>query len=159
LTATRRNEAAHMSWDELTGSDWVLPAARYKTNIDTLLPLSAKAQALLKELPRIGPGRLVFTVSGKPISSLTYQKAAFDRASGITGWRIHDLRRTARTLMSRAGVESDHAERALGHVIGGVRKHYDVYEYRPEKLRAFEALAAQIERVVNPQPNVHALRG
>jgi hypothetical protein len=48
----------------------------------------------------------------------------------------------------------------LGHVIGGVRGIYDRHEYGREKLLAFEALAAQIERIVNPPAsNVTALRG
>jgi hypothetical protein len=63
---------------------------------------------------------------------------------------IHDLRRTARSLMSRAGVLSDHAERAIGHVIGGVRGIYDLHEFYSEKRAAFEALASQIDRIVNP---------
>jgi hypothetical protein len=46
----------------------------------------------------------------------------------------------------------------LGHVIGGVRGVYDRRGYFEEKRRAFEALAAQIERVLNPQPNVVPLR-
>ena len=37
--------------------------------------------------------------------------------------------------MSRAKVESDHAERCIGHVIGSVRETYDRYD-------AFEKLAA-----------------
>jgi integrase len=32
-------------------------------------------------------------------------------------WQLHDLRRTARSLMSRAGVRPDIAERVLGHAI------------------------------------------
>jgi hypothetical protein len=52
--------------------------------------------------------------------------------------------------MSRAGVHADHAERCLGHVIGGVRGVYDRHGYRDEKARAFEALAALIERIVQP---------
>jgi len=52
--------------------------------------------------------------------------------------------------MSKAGVSPDHAERCLGHVIGGVRGVYDRYEYNAEKVHAFEALAAQIERIVSP---------
>jgi hypothetical protein len=40
-------------------------------------------------------------------------------------WTLHDLRRTARSLMSGACIASDHAERCLGHVIGGVRGTYD----------------------------------
>ena len=60
-------------------------------------------------------------------------------------WTLHDLRRTARTLMNRAGVAEDHAERALGHVIGGVRGTYDRYEYLDEKRAAFEALAGLVD--------------
>ena len=76
----------------------------------------------------------------------------------MTGWTLHDLRRTARSLMSRAGIPSDHAERCLGHVIGGVRGVYDRHEFHAEKKRAYEALAAQIDRIVNPQDNVVPLR-
>ena len=45
---------------------------------------------------------------------------------------------------------TDHAERCLGHVIGGVRGTYDRHEYHAEKQRAYEALAAMLERIVNP---------
>jgi hypothetical protein len=46
----------------------------------------------------------------------------------------------------------------LGHVIGGIRGVYDRHSFREEKLQAFEALAALIERIVEPQPNVKPLR-
>jgi hypothetical protein len=71
----------------------------------------------------------------------------------VTGWTIHDLRRTARSLMSRAGVTADHAERAIGHAIRGIRSTYDRHEFYNEKKHAFEALAAQIERIINPSPS------
>ena len=60
--------------------------------------------------------------------------------------------------MSEAGVSADIAERCLGHAIGGIRKVYDLYEYRDEMQHAFEALAAQIERTVNPIDNVKMMR-
>jgi hypothetical protein len=53
-------------------------------------------------------------------------------------------------LLSRAGIDADIAERCLGHTIGGVRSVYYRHEYEQEKRRAFEALAAQIERILNP---------
>jgi hypothetical protein len=56
--------------------------------------------------------------------------------------------------MSRAKVPTDHAERALGHVMGGVRETYDRYEYLDEKREAFEALAALVDRILNPVANV-----
>ena len=146
LTATRRNEAIRMSWDEIDKHDWTIPAARYKTNTDTLIPLSRAAQAVLAEVPRIG--RFIFSHDGKrPITGFSRPKRRLDRESGVTGWTIHDLRRTARSLMSRAGVPADHAERCLGHVIGGVRGIYDRHEYRSERAAAFEALAKLIATI------------
>ncbi len=56
-----------------------------------------------------------------------------------------------RTLMTHAGVEPDHAERALGHVIPGVRGVYDRAGYRDEKRRAFEAVAARLNLILNPR--------
>jgi integrase len=65
------------------------------------------------------------------------------------------LRRTARSLLSRAGVNPDVAERCLGHAIPGVRGIYDRHRYIDEMRHAFEALAAEIERIVHtPEGNV-----
>jgi integrase len=155
LTAARRNEAADLGWDEIDGRNWTLPAARNKTQLDLVRPLSGAALAVLAAQPRIAGCRWAFTASGKrPLISFSALKRNFDVACGVTGWTLHDLRRTARSLMSRAGVASDHAERCLGHVIGGVRRIYARHEFYDEKARAFEALAAQIERIINPQENV-----
>ena len=102
----------------------------------------------------------VFTTDGKrAIGGFSKLKAAFDRRCGVTDLVLHDCRRTARSLMSRAGVDSDHAERCLGHVIGGVRGVYDQHKYLPEMQRAYDALAALIERIANPpKGNVTALK-
>jgi integrase len=155
LTATRRGEAARMSRAELAGSEWTIPAGRHKSKRDFLLSLS---DAALAEMPATEP--FVFSTDGgtTPLGGFSKAKRHFDKACGVTGWTIHDLRRMARSLMSRVGVDPDHAERALGHVVAGIRGVYDVHEYREEKARAFEALARQIERIVNPQPNVVALQ-
>ena len=152
LTATRRYEAGHMRWSELnTDRTWLIPAARYKTNLDHVVPLSALALSVLPERN----GEFVFSANGhNAIGGYDRHKRAIDEASGVTGWVIHDLRRTARSLLSRAGVASDHAERCLGHVIGGVRGVYDRHEYFDEKAKAFEALASQVQRIVDPQGNV-----
>jgi integrase len=158
LTSARRAEVSEMAWDELDGSDWTLPASRNKTKVDLLRPLSKEALALLPAEPT---GKFVFsTDDGKtPISGFSKFKRSFDKASGVTGWTLHDLRRSARSLMSRAGVSTDHAERCLGHTMSGVRGTYDRYEYHREKQQAYEALAALIERIVNPPAdNVRPIR-
>jgi integrase len=161
LTATRRNEAAEMRRSELAGGVWTILAARNKSKRDVVIPLSTAAQAILGSLPVIGDGRLVFTYNGRrPAGGFTKFKKRLDQASGVAGWRLHDLRRSARSLMSRAGVNSDIAERCLGHVIGGVRGVYDRHAYLDEKRLAFEKLAALLESIVDIQKkNVVPLRG
>ena len=120
LTAARRTEAAAMAWTEIDGGDWTLPASRNKTKVDLIRPLSKAALAVLNECRTGSP--FVFSIDGKaPISGYSALKEAFDKALPLPRWTLHDLRRTARSLMSRAGVPSDHAERCLGHVIGGIR--------------------------------------
>jgi integrase len=158
LTATRRNECADMHSDELDGDLWTIPAARYKTKLDHVVPMSEMARALIGK-----PKGFVFAVGARPFNDFTRAKIELDKVmAGIRGvplenWRLHDLRRTARSLMSRAAVPTDHAERALGHVMGGVRETYDRHEYLDEKRAAFEALASLVSRILNPTANVEEL--
>jgi integrase len=160
LSACRRNEAAQMPWNELDGDVWTLPAPRSKNNREQVLPLSPLALSILARLPRITGSKHVFTFDGKhAFANFSKSKASFDKECGVTGWTLHDLRRTARSLMSRAGVSADIAERCLGHTIGGVRGTYDRHAYFDEKKRGFEALASLVERIVNPPAdNVVELR-
>jgi len=95
-----------------------------------------------------------------PLVAFSRIKKQLDAKCGITGrWTFHDLRRTARTLMSRGRVNTDHAERVLGHIIGGVRGIYDRHEFHTEKGHALEALAHQIELIINPpKGNIRQLK-
>ena len=146
LTGARKSEAARMTWTELAGAEWTLPALRNKTKVDLVRPLSKAALAILPD--KMGDCEFVFTTDGKrPIGGFSQFKSKLDDATGITDWALHDLRRTARSLMSRAGVPSDHAERCLGHIMPGVRGVYDRHEYHREKAEAYEALASLIERI------------
>lgn len=165
LTAARRNEAADMTRAEIDGTDWILPGSRNKTKVDLVRPLSEAALAVLASQPQIDDCPYVFTTGKKNkeghlsgLSGFSKFKKDFDNTCGVKDWTLHDLRRSARSLMSRAGVPSDHAERALGHVIGGVRGVYDRHEFHVEKKKAFAALAAQIERIIHPADNVTPLR-
>jgi integrase len=69
-------------------------------------------------------------------------------------WVTHDLRRTAKTLMIRAGVRPDISERVLGHVISGVEGVYDRHSYLNEKRDALERLSAIVNSIVNPVSRV-----
>jgi integrase len=169
LTATRRTEASGMQRGEVVGNDWIIPQERYKAGLELVIPLSSAAKAVLAAVPKIGKGGLVFTTDGKrPIGGFSKFKRAFDAKvlaelrkqapeAELPRWTLHDLRRTARSLMSRAGVPSDYAECCLGHVLSGVRGTYDRHEYLAEKRRAFEALTSLIARIVSPADHVVAL--
>jgi integrase len=151
LTGARRTEASRMAPAELSEKAWTIPGARYKTKIDHVIPLTEAARGALDRLPKIAGAKFVFSGDGqRPFSGYSKAKAKFDKACGVTGWTLHDLRRTARSLMSRAGVNADIAERCLGHVISGVRGTYDRHAYFDEKKQAFEALAALLDRIIRP---------
>ncbi|MGY3547121.1 integrase [Bradyrhizobium sp. USDA 4469] len=167
LTAARRSEGARMTISELSNGDWTLPAARNKTKVDLIRPLSEETIRVLSVLSKISGCNFVFSTDGKsPIGGFSKFKKDFDKAitanlrkhdpeaKPLPNWTLHDLRRTARSLMSRAGVPTDHAEMCLGHVITGVRGTYDRYAYHPEKKAAYKALASQIDRIVHPKKNV-----
>lgn len=70
---------------------------------------------------------------------------------GIPHWTMQDLRRTARKLMTRARIRPDVAELALGHSIKGIQAVYDdLAEYQPMIDHAFEYVANEIEKIINP---------
>jgi hypothetical protein len=157
LTAARRTEAAKMPRSELQdGGVWLLPAARNKVKVALARPLSKAAIAVLPP----SAGKYVFSAGGAQISGGNFSlfKKRLDQASDVTGWRLHDLRRTARSLMGRAGVPTDHAEHCLGHVKGGIRGVYDTWAYQPEMREAYNKLAGLVARIVDPVDNVLPLR-
>jgi integrase len=152
---------------------WTIPAQRYKTKCANFVPLSKAALTLITAQPRIDGSKYVFSShAGTPFSAFSWNKAALDRAvlaamqkqangtevAPIPNWHLHDLRRTAKTLMARAGVRPDISERVLGHTIAGVEGTYDRHHYAGEKRDALEKLAEMIERILHPLPsNVQSL--
>ena len=122
-----------------------------------MLPLPSQVLSVIADQP---PGDIVFPSSvGTPFTGYDKPKKALDKAVAtanggepLPNWTLHDLRRTAKTLMARAGVRPDISERVLGHVIRGVEGVYDRHSYIDEKRDALERLAAMIERILNPEP-------
>jgi len=161
LTAQRREKVVTVKWDDIADGVWTIATeAREKGNAGSL-QLPAEALAIINSQPRMAQNPHVFAASrgGGGVNGFPRAKATFDAACGVTGWVLHDLRRTARSLMSRAGVSSEHAERVLGHVIGGVEGIYDRHQYDHEKADVLAKLAALINTIINPPAdNVRQLR-
>jgi integrase len=147
LTGQRAGKLSHMKWEHIEDDVWHIHLeAREKGNAGDLV-LPQEAITILGELPRFVSCPYVFTHGRVPVI-IQSGKEAFDVK--IAPWVVHDLRRTAKSLMARAGVRPDVSERVLGHVIKGVEGIYDRHEYRQEKADALRKLAGLIAMIVNP---------
>jgi integrase len=156
LTGQRMTRVAEMKWSEVdAGGLWTLPIEPREKSNGGKLQLSPAALEIVQAQPRISgnehvfPGRMRAGYCG-PFKGLGQAKAVMDAKTGMSGWVVHDLRRSARSLMSRAGVTTDIAERVLGHALVGVRGTYDRYGYVDEKADALTKLAALIRDIVSP---------
>jgi integrase len=161
LTAQRKAKVTTMQWGDLSGDIWTIrKEPREKSNAGRL-QLPPLAMDAFASLPRFAGNDFVFAGRGANPFDGGQSKAEFDVRCGVTGWTLHDLRRTARSLMSRAGVPREHAERVLGHSIGNTAEQtYDRHKFDHEKAVALRQLADLIARTVEaPSGNVVELRG
>jgi integrase len=153
LIGQRREEVAGMTWAELSDdfSTWTIPASRAKNGATHIVPLSAPAQDLLRGVLRIGAQELVFPGLRGPFNGWSKAKAALDAKSGVTNWRLHDLRRTAATGLQRLGVRLEVTEQVLNHVSGsraGIVGVYQRHDFASEKRAALEAWGAHVLAIV-----------
>lgn len=153
MCAQRRDKVITMRWSDIApDGTWTIRTEQgEKGNAGSVL-LPQAALDIIREQPRFVDNDFVFAGSHSKRwrGSFSRSKQAFDQACGVQDWRLHDLRRTARSLMSRAGVLSEIAERVLGHAVGEIEATYDVHSYAAEKANALRKLAALIELIVNP---------
>jgi integrase len=160
LTGQRLEKVRTMKWSDLSDDGvWAISRSseREKGNAGDL-KLPPLALVVIRAQPRFAGNEHVFTGRGHlAFNDLSESKRRLDaKLPPMPRWTLHDLRRSARSLMSRAGVPSDHAERVLGHAIGGVEGIYDRHAYFDEKADALVKLAALVERIINPPPTAVA---
>lgn len=160
LTAQRRDKLASMKWIEIVDGEWRMATEAREKGTAGALVLPDAALAIIESQPRLASNPYVLSGrAGGAYNGFSRGKRDFDRKAKVgQPWVIHDLRRSARSLMSRAGVRSEIAERVMGHVIAGVEGVYDRHSYRDEKADALARLARLIDSIVNPTANVIPLR-
>jgi integrase len=160
LTGQRREKVTTIKWADISpGGVWnISTAAREKGNAGSL-QLPPQALGIIATQPRVGENPYVFAGRDNGCYNISASKRPFDaNLPKMPHWTLHDLRRTARSLMSRAGIRPDIAERVMGHAIAGVEGVYDRHSYRDEKADALRKLAALIDGIINPRDNVHKLK-
>jgi integrase len=84
-----------------------------------------------------------------PISGFSTAKRRLDELSGVTGWTLHDLRRSFAThCTERLGLSPVVVDKILNHQSGSVRGIMAVYQrgqYLEERRTAMKAWAAFIQ--------------
>ena len=145
-------------WEDVVDGVWHIPSEkREKGNAGTLkLPEAVRAiidaQPVLAGNPYVFAGRSrgqAFTL----FHSFSQGKAELDARAPIAPWTLHDLRRTARSLLAATNVSPDHAERLLGHVQQGVLGIVRPAPLPEEKAHALKVLAGAIDSIINPRPD------
>ena len=77
-------------------------------------------------------------------------KGLLDEASGVTDWRLHDLRRTAASNMQELGIRNEVVQAILNHAVPGVGGIYLRSELEKEKADALAVWATALTRIVGP---------
>ena len=169
LTGVRLNELLGARWREFDreAKTWTIPAERFKSNSQHIVPLSDDALQVLATLPQFTSGDFLFTTEfgRKPISSGGVGGAKYrldrhmrDALGELVPFVSHDLRRTLRTRLS-ALVPEHVAELVIGHARKGISRVYDAHKYHDEKREALAKLAMLLRSIIDPPPaNVVPLR-
>jgi integrase len=148
LTGQRREEVARLSREELnlTQRVWTIPKSRTKNAKAHVVHLSDQSVDVLNRASQHGP--LVFSLLGiKPFQKFSKGKRLLDQLSGVTGWRLHDLRRTCVSGMARLGIAPHVADKILNHqagTISGVAAVYQRHEFLSERRQALDQWGAHV---------------
>jgi integrase len=152
LTGQRRQEVAGLRREELDLAQriWTIPKARTKNTKAHIVHLSKQALAVLKRADQREP--LVLSPLGtKTFQNFTHAKRLLDHLSGVTGWRLHDLRRTGVSGMARLGVAPHVADKILNHqtgTISGVAAVYQRHEFLSERRAALDLWGAHVAELI-----------
>lgn len=165
LTGAREREVADMVAGEveLEAGRWSIPGARTKNRQGYALPLSPLALGELRTVwPNDAPAPGDFLLgrsSENGFRGFGRLKLRLEESSKVKAWRWHDLRRTARTGMTRLGVPRDHAEAAINHISGrsSLERTYDRHDYAPEVIAALTIWQAHVAGLVGASAEVVAL--
>jgi integrase len=174
LTGARLDELAGARWREVDPQRkaWTIPAERFKSDAEHMVPLTDDAMAVLATLPRFNSGDFLFSTAfgRKPVSGFSKAKERLDRRMLRTLRALalqhgddpkeiqlkhfvnHDLRRTVRTRLSALKVQDHIAEMVIGHGRKGIARIYDQHRFEDEKREALAKWAMLLRSIVEPPP-------
>jgi integrase len=171
LTLVRKTEFIEAKWDEVNFETaiWTIPKERMKAGRPHNVYLSQQALDILVAFKTcfsassyLHPGRYETEL---PISSATLNrvidatvKVVHDRGEDFDPFTVHDLRRTASTLLHEAGFNSDWIEKCLAHEQRGVRAIYNKAEYAEQRRTMLQAWADMLDAWIKNSASVVPIR-
>jgi integrase len=164
LTGQRRNEVSGLLWKEIdtTRREWTVPKARSKNKKAHLVHLSPQAMEVLESLPRLNSEFVFTTTVDTPASGYGTVKVRLDRLMAselgkeLEPWRLHDLRRSAASIMRGLRIHKDTIELVLNHTSGergGLVGTYQRHELIDERKEAVILLGRYVEGLVEGSAN------
>jgi integrase len=165
ILGVRRNELAQATWDEFDLADpakatWTLEHTRTKNQEPRTIPLPRLATDIIAALPRFTGGPYVFSANAgrTPITNFSRLKENIDRkitalGAPIRSWRLHDLRRSARSNWSALSIPPLICELMLGHAQRGIIAVYDTHRYLDEQREGYEKWCARLRAITEPAPD------
>jgi integrase len=170
VIGARKGELISLRWDEIDFEKriWFLSAEKSKNDYPIAIPLPALVIECLQELKtRSHPSEYAFpsrraskrrnyisddtlnhaltNLFGRKTGKLSSSTGNVLGEAGIEYFTIHDIRRSARTIMGTLKVPPWIAEKAINHVKKDI---YDQYAYFSERSKAHSALAESIKDIV-----------
>ncbi|HEY0464191.1 MAG TPA: site-specific integrase, partial [Polyangiaceae bacterium] len=167
ITAQRRGEIAAARWDDILVETTAGPKGKpvvlkswhirdTKSDRPHLVPLSPLAVSLLDDLKALAGKSEYWLPSALGTNATADRDRTITRAARevrtrllMAPWTPHDLRRTARTGLSRLGVLDAVAERVLNHVAGDrMIAVYNQHRYLDEMRVALDQWSSEVEKIV-----------
>ena len=146
LTGQRRGEIAALQSSWIKDDTLTIPPSVTKNGREHHLPLGALSAELLSQAmtnTRTTNGYIFSarTNTGGCFNGWSKAKVALDKASGVSDWTLHDLRRTFASNLAALGVRLEVVEKLLNHVSGsfsGIVGVYQHYSFANEMQQAIE---------------------
>ena len=150
VTAQRGGEVVNMRWSDVDLNDrwWTIPGADAKNGLAHRVPLNVLAIEILHMLLRrasSGRHESLYVLAG---ARGKRQRSEAVARLGLTGFRGHDLRRTAASRMASAGVQRLVIGKVLNHGERGVTAVYDRHSYDAEKREALDIWCRHLKSIL-----------
>lgn len=119
-TAMRRGEVGKMRWSHLDFQSRVLEVPETKTGVPRRVPVSSRALAVLRSIPR----RLDDKVWEMELDSITHAFGRVCRKAGLPDLRFHDLRHEATSRLFEKKLDMMEVATITGHKTLAMLKRY-----------------------------------